>query len=70
VRSEVFRWSAHFDIPRLRAFYGSLIEVLRRSESEQRAILDEIEVIARRDFRGTVTRPFVTVLYTGQRPPL
>jgi SAM-dependent methyltransferase len=68
VSSQLFYWTARFDAARLRAFYGSLIEVHRRTASEQRSLLDAIEVIARDDFDGDVTRPFVTVLYTGKRP--
>lgn len=68
VSCRLLHWTARFDTARLRAFYGSLIEVRRRSASEQRALLDAIEAIAHDDFSSDITRPFVTVLYTGQRP--
>lgn len=68
VTSQLFHWTAHFDTRRLRAFYGSLIEIRRRPASEQGVLLGGIESIALEQFAGEVTRPFVTVIYTGQRP--
>jgi SAM-dependent methyltransferase len=68
VHSQLIRSSVRFTSAQIRAFYGSLIEVRRRPPAERRSLLDSIQAIAERDFGGEVTRPFVTVLYTGRRP--
>ena len=67
VRSQLIRSSVRFTSAQIRAFYGSLIEVRRRPPAERRSLLDGIHAIAERDFGGEVTRPFLTVLYTGRR---
>jgi SAM-dependent methyltransferase len=68
VRSQLIRSAVRFTSSQLYAFYGSQIEVRLRPEPERRLLLDSIQAIAESDFGGEVTRPFVTALYTGQRP--
>jgi SAM-dependent methyltransferase len=68
VRSVLVRSAVRFTSAQIRAFYGSLIEVRRRPPAERCSLLDRIQEIAEQDFGGEVTRLFVTVLYTGQRP--
>jgi len=46
---------------------GSFFNVIQRPADERAQLLDSIEMIATSDFGGVVERPFVTVLYTGQR---
>lgn len=68
VTAQTLHWSHRFDVAGLRAFYGSLIELRRRPPHQRRALLNGLEDIARDRFGGSVERPFVTVIYTGQRP--
>jgi SAM-dependent methyltransferase len=68
VRSQLIRSAVRFTSAQIYAFYGSMIEVRLRPEPERRLLLERIRAIAEHDFGGEVTRPFVTALYTGQRP--
>lgn len=68
LHDELIRWTVHLDPEEVRALYGSMITVRRRSQPERQRLLDALVATATNDFGGVVERPFVTVLYTGRRP--
>jgi hypothetical protein len=45
-----------------------MIRIRRRPAGDQRRVLDQISMLADRDFAGRVQRPFITAMYTGRRP--
>ena len=67
IESERIPWTARLDAERLRALYGTMITIRRRSPSEQRQLLDRLVSIAWSDFGGLVERPFVTAINMGRR---
>ncbi|MDP9332321.1 MAG: class I SAM-dependent methyltransferase [Actinomycetota bacterium] len=68
VQSELIRTEQDFDAGAVRALYATMAVVLRRPAHEQTCALDALEALVQRDFGGHVTRPFLTVMYTAQRP--
>lgn len=69
VSCDKIRWTCELTAEQLSALYGSMISVRRLPGDEHQELLRAIAELADRDFGGTVSRPFVTVLYTGRRPP-
>jgi SAM-dependent methyltransferase len=67
-RHELFRWSASWDTAGIRALYGSFSPVLRLDDVRRNELLDEIALIAERDFGGRVERVLTTSLHTARRP--
>jgi SAM-dependent methyltransferase len=68
VSGNLIRWTAELDTAQLRALYASMIRIRRLPDGDQRRILDEISLLADRNFGGRVARPFTTAMYTGRRP--
>jgi SAM-dependent methyltransferase len=68
VSHHLIRWTADLDTGQLRALYASMIRIRRRPAADQQRLLDQISLLADRDFGGRVQRPFRTILYTGRRP--
>jgi SAM-dependent methyltransferase len=68
VSGNLIRWTAELDTAQLRALYASMIRIRRLPAGDQRRILDQISMLADRDFAGRVKRPFITAMYTGRRP--
>jgi SAM-dependent methyltransferase len=56
------------DAGEVRRMYASLGGVLRHPPAEQVRLLDEIEMLVDREFGGSLTRRYVTTLYTGRTP--
>jgi hypothetical protein len=52
----------------VRALYGTFSPIQRLDDERRGAILDEIALVAERDFGGRVTRTLLTPLYTARRP--
>ena len=67
VESESMHWTFRMDPTAVRSFYASLMRVRVLPETERQRVLSQIEKVASDQFHGVVERPFVTVLYTGQR---
>jgi SAM-dependent methyltransferase len=67
VTGELVPWTCVLTPSQARALYASMATVIRRSNSEQDRLLDEIEELAAETFNGRVERHFVTALYTGRR---
>ena len=68
VESEYIPWTARMNPSAVRALYASLIHIRLMPAAARQRALDALEGIAAHEFRGSVERPFVTVLYTGRRP--
>ena len=68
VSSELIPWTARMDPLGVRALYASLINVIRLPTEVRESVLDALESMAANTFGGIVERPFVTVIYTGERP--
>jgi hypothetical protein len=62
------RWTVSWDTTRVRALYSTFSPIQRLEERRREAILDEIALIAARDFGGQVVRTLLTSLYTARRP--
>jgi SAM-dependent methyltransferase len=67
VEHDIFRWNANWDTARVRALYSTFSPIQRLEEKRREAILDEVALIAARDFGGHVTRTLRTSLYTARR---
>lgn len=68
IEHEVVRWDASWDAAGIRALYGSFSPILRLEEGRRTELLDEIALIAERDFGGRVGRTLLTSLYTARKP--
>jgi SAM-dependent methyltransferase len=68
LRHELVRWTVTWDTPRIRALYSTFSPIRRLDEDRREALLDEVALIATRDFGGQVSRTLVTSLYTARRP--
>lgn len=68
VDAELVRWTCQMTPAQVRGLYGSMIVILRLDPSVREPLLDRLQTIAETDFGGTVDRPFMTSLFTGQRP--
>lgn len=68
VTSQVISWTCDLTPLQARALYASMATVIRRPPDEQRRILDDVEALATELSEGSLTRRFVTALYTGRRP--
>jgi SAM-dependent methyltransferase len=66
VTSQLISWTCALTPAQARALYASMATVIRRPPEEQRSILDGVERLAADISGGTVTRRFVTALYTGR----
>jgi SAM-dependent methyltransferase len=66
-QGELIRWTVRMDTSQIRALYASMIQILRRAETEQQRLLNTLVAIAYEQFGGVVERPFVTALYTARR---
>lgn len=66
VHGEVHHWDIQMNGTELRALYASMINIARRSDDEKQRFLDHVAG-AVETLGPTVSRPFVTVLYTGQK---
>lgn len=65
---DVVRWTVSWDTARLRALYSTFSPIQRLPDERREAILDELALVAERDFGGHVTRRLLTSLYTARRP--
>lgn len=68
VSGEIFTTTSVLTATQLRALYGSMAVVRRRSPQHQQEILEAIERLAGERHGGNVERQFTTALYTGRRP--
>jgi SAM-dependent methyltransferase len=68
VEHELVRWDSSWDTSGIRALYGSFSPILRLEDEERMRLLDEIALIAARDFGGHVERSLTTSLYTARKP--
>jgi SAM-dependent methyltransferase len=68
VQHELVRWESSWDSSGIRALYGSFSPILRLDDEERTRLLDEIALIAERDFGGRVERSLTTSLYTARKP--
>jgi SAM-dependent methyltransferase len=68
VHAEFVPWTTRMTAAETRALYASMIAVLRLPPAERHRLLETITATVDKRFGGVVTRPFVTVLYTGRRP--
>jgi SAM-dependent methyltransferase len=68
VSHELVRWAWSWDTVGIRALYGSFSPILRLGEDERTRLLDEVALIAERDFGGYVERALTTSLYTARKP--
>jgi SAM-dependent methyltransferase len=69
VEHELVRWHSSWDSAGIRALYGSFSPILRLEDEDRGRLLDEIALIAERDFGGHVERTLTTSLYTARKPP-
>lgn len=67
VDAQTVRWTIDMDREQLEALYASFINVARRREDEKRRLLQRVAAAAEA-LGPTITRSFLTVLYTGQKP--
>jgi SAM-dependent methyltransferase len=65
---ELVSWTCVLTPAQTRALYASMATVIRRPNTEQHELLDQLERLAADAFDGRVERNFVTSLYTGRRP--
>lgn len=70
ISSSRIEWSASMSTETTRALYDTMINVRRLPESERVRTLEAVESVVDGRFGGVVERPFVTALYTGQKPDL
>jgi SAM-dependent methyltransferase len=68
VSSSRIEWTASMSSESTRALYDTMINVRRLPEAERVRTLDVITTVVDDRFGGVVERPFVTVLYCGQKP--
>ena len=68
VAGELIRWTGRMTPPQVRGLYGSMILILRLDPRVREPLLDRLQEIAEADFRGVVERPFITSIFTGQKP--
>jgi SAM-dependent methyltransferase len=68
VSHELVHWAWSWDTAGIRALYGSFSPILRLGKDERTRLLDEIGLIAERDFDGRVERALTTSLYTARTP--
>ena len=68
VEHELARWLASWGSSGIRALYGSFSPILRLPDDDRTRLLDEIGLIAERDFGGHVERELTTSLYTARKP--
>ena len=68
VEHELVGWEASWDTAGIRALYGTFSPILRLDEERRTEILDEIALIAERDFAGRVGRALTTSVYTAHLP--
>ncbi len=68
VSGDLIRWTAELGTAQLRALYASMIRIRRLPADDQQRVLDQISLVADRNFAGRVRRPFITAMYTGRRP--
>jgi SAM-dependent methyltransferase len=68
IAHELIRWESTWDSSGIRALYGSFSPILRLEDDERMRLLDEIALIAERDFGGRVVRTLTTSLYTARKP--
>lgn len=66
---ETFTWEGTHDPASLRAIFATFGAWIALSEPLRTELLDEVENMAQRQFGGSVTRPYKTVLYTARRRP-
>ena len=67
VTGDRIQWDATLSADAIRALYASLINIRRLPEPTRSTTLEVIRNIAADQFGGSVTRPFVTALYTGRK---
>jgi SAM-dependent methyltransferase len=65
---EVVHWESSWDASGIRALYGSFSPILRLEDEERERLLDEVALVAERDFGGHVERTLATSLYTARKP--
>jgi SAM-dependent methyltransferase len=61
-------WTHTWDTAGIRALYASFSPILALDSDRREALLDVIARVAETDFRGRITRPVVTALYTARKP--
>jgi SAM-dependent methyltransferase len=68
VSSSRIEWTASMNAESTRALYSTMINVRRLPEAERARTLNAIQSAVDERLGGVVERPFVTVLYCGQKP--
>ena len=68
IRFEEIRWSTMLDKQQILALTATFSPVARLSESNRKCFLDVLGRVVDEDFGGTVSRNFVTAIYTATRP--
>jgi hypothetical protein len=68
VEHELVRFESSWDASGIRTLYGSFSPILRLDDEERTRLLDEIALIAERDFGGHVERSLTTSLYIARKP--
>lgn len=68
VRHGLIQWDATWDTAGIRALYGSFSPILALEPARRQHVLDEIALVAERDFGGRVSRILTTSLYTARKP--
>lgn len=67
VDEEVILWDGTHDPPALRAMFATFAAWIALPEPLHSELLDDVELLAREKFGGSVTRPYRTVVYTARR---
>jgi len=65
VRAHAIRSAITLDSRKMRDLWATTAVVLRRETQDRQAVLDAIEAMVERSFGGTVTKTFVTAMYTA-----
>jgi hypothetical protein len=65
VRAHIIRSTVTLAARQMRDLWATTAVVLRRDTQGRRAVLDAIEGLVERSFGGTVTKTFVTAMYTA-----
>jgi SAM-dependent methyltransferase len=64
-RAHIIRSSVTLEARQMRDLWATTAVVLRRDAQDRQAVLDGIEGLVERSFGGTVTKTFVTAMYTA-----
>jgi SAM-dependent methyltransferase len=65
VQAHIIRSTVTLEARQMRDLWATTAVVLRRDTQDRQAVLDAIEGLVERSFGGTVTKTFVTAMYTA-----